>query len=92
MRLFEYLAAGRPIVASSTPAIKEVISSREALLYEPDDAENLADKARQAVAPGAQMAPLVSRAAHIARRLTWNERAKRVIHFIESTLNESISK
>ncbi len=92
MKLFEYLAAGRPIVASSTPAIKEVISSREALLYEPDDAKDLADKARQAVAGGESMAGMVNRAVRAVQRRSWNERARRVIHFIESTLNESISK
>lgn len=91
MKLFEYLAAGRPIIASATPAVKEVVSADEVFLYEPDDARDLADKARQAVAGGAQAASLVSRAAQNARRLTWNERAKRVIHFIESTLNEPLS-
>lgn len=91
MKLFEYLAAGRPIVASATPAVKEVVSADEAFLYEPDDALDLADKARQAVSGGAQAASLVGRAAQSARRLAWNERAKRVIHFIESTLNEPLS-
>jgi glycosyltransferase involved in cell wall biosynthesis len=90
MKLFEYLAAGRPIVASATPAIKEVISSHEALLYEPDNATDLADKARQAVKGDTQTASLVSEAARTAERLTWNNRAKRVIHFIESTLNEHL--
>jgi len=92
MKLFEYMAAGRPILASATPAVKEVVGASEALLYEPDNAEDLAHKAQQAVAGGASVAPLVSRAAQSAQRLSWNERAKRVIHFIESTLNESISR
>lgn len=92
MKLFEHMAAGRPILASATPAIKNVVSDRETLLYEPDNAKDLADKARQAVAGGDGVAELVSHAAQSAQRLSWNERAKRVIHFIEHTLNESISK
>jgi glycosyltransferase involved in cell wall biosynthesis len=92
MKLFEHMAAGRPIIASATPAVKDVVSESEALLYESDNAEDIADKARQAVAGGALVVSLVNRAAQSARHLTWNERAKRVIHFIDSTLNEPASR
>src|SRR3989344_9301562 len=92
LKLFEHMAAGRPIVASATPAIKDAVSEDEALLYEPDNAKDLADKARQAAADGDSIDGLVNRAAQAVQRHSWNERARRVIHFIESTLNESISK
>lgn len=92
MKLFEHMAAGRPILASNTPAISGAVSGSEALLYEPDNAKDLADKARQAVAGGDTIDRLVSGATQAARRLAWNERAKRVLHFIEHTLNELISK
>lgn len=91
MKLFEHMAAGRLIIASNTPAIRDVVPEGGALLYEPDDAEDLARKARRAVEGGEEVAPLVDRAVHAVQRLSWNERAKRVIHFIESTLNESLS-
>lgn len=91
MKLFEHMAAGRPIIASATPAVKDTVSESEVLLYEPDDAKDLADKARQAVAGGAGIGELVSHATQAVQRLAWNERAKRVIHFIESTLNEPLS-
>ena len=92
MKLFEHMAAGRPIVASATPAVKDAVSDSEAILYEPDNAKDLADKARQAVADGVGIVELVSRAAQAVQRFAWNERAKRVIQFIKSTLNESISR
>ncbi len=90
MKLFEYLATGRPIVASATPAIKDTVTPGEVLLYEPDNAKDLAEKVRRAVAPGAETAALVNEALRVAPSHTWSGRAKRVIHFIESTLNESI--
>lgn len=90
MKLFEHMAAGRPIIASNTPALNEVVSESEALLYESDNAEDLAHNVRKAVVGGSEMTSLVSRATHAAQNLAWNERAKRVIHFIESTLNESL--
>jgi glycosyltransferase involved in cell wall biosynthesis len=92
MKLFEHMAAGRPIVASATPAVKDAVSENEALLYEPDNAKDLADKIRQAVAGGESIAWMVDRAMQAAQCRSWNERARRVIHFMESTLNESISK
>lgn len=90
MKLFEYMAAGRSIVASATPALLEVVGAREALLYEPDDAKDLAEKVRQAVEQSSQVAALISEALQSARGRSWSGRAKRVIHFIESTLNESL--
>lgn len=92
MKLFEHMAAGRPILASNTPAIGGAVSGSEALVYEPDNEKGLADKARQAVAGGDTIDKLVSGATRAVQRLAWNERAKRVIHFIEHTLNESISR
>lgn len=92
MKLFEHMAAGRPILASNTPAISGAVSGGEVLLYEPDNAKDLADKAREAVAGGDTIDKLVSGATRAVQRLAWNERAKRVIHFIESILNEPISK
>ncbi len=92
MKLFEHMAAGRPIIASATPAVKDAVSENKALLYEPDNAKDLADKVQQAVAGGESIDGLVNRATQAVQRLSWNERAKRVIHFIEATLNESISK
>lgn len=90
MKLFEYLAAGRPIVASATPAVKDAVSEREVLFYEPDDAADLAEKVRQAVAPSVHTAALVSEALRGAQGHSWSGRAKRVIQFIESTIGESI--
>ena len=91
MKLFEHMAAGRPIVASATPAIKEIVSPNEALLYEPDNVEDLVRNVRQAVMGGEQVASMVRRAAHTAEHFSWSNRARRVIQFIKSTLNESIS-
>lgn len=46
MKLFEYMAAGRPIVASRTPAIAAVVSDEKVFFVTPDDAADLAEKIR----------------------------------------------
>jgi len=48
MKVFEYMAAGRPIVASKTPALESIIPTSAAFFYSPDDPESLAEVARRA--------------------------------------------
>lgn len=43
MKLFEYAAAERPIVASRTPAIQAAVSEREVFFCKPDSAPDLAE-------------------------------------------------
>jgi glycosyltransferase involved in cell wall biosynthesis len=77
MKLFEYLAAGRPIVATRFVSIAEVLEdSRNAVLVKPDDPAALAAGIRAVVEDHA----LADRIAHAARRdaalHTWDLRAR----------------
>lgn len=50
MKLFEYLAAGRPVLASDLPSVREVVSHGEsARLFAPGDPDALAEQARRLV-------------------------------------------
>ena len=42
LKMFEYMAAARPIVASDLPALREVLNENNALLIPPDNATALA--------------------------------------------------
>jgi glycosyltransferase involved in cell wall biosynthesis len=91
MKLFEYLASGRPIVASSTPAIHEIVSEKEVVFYEPDNARDLAQKVEQAVVGGDGTASRSSAALRLAASSSWKARAERIIRFIDTTrLSEGI--
>ncbi|MBI1960849.1 MAG: glycosyltransferase family 4 protein, partial [Candidatus Liptonbacteria bacterium] len=41
MKVFEYFAARRPVVASATPALKDMVPHEAVWWYEPDDASSL---------------------------------------------------
>lgn len=84
MKLFEYLLAKRPIVASATPAIREVVSEKEALLYEPDSAEDLARKVTYAVKDAAMTAELVEEASRKGEASSWNARARRIVKMLHA--------
>ena len=49
IKMFEYMASHRPIVASNISSITEILSNKNSLLFEPDNAKDLAEKIQKAV-------------------------------------------
>lgn len=86
MKLFEYFAAERPIVASGTPALREIVSEQEVFFYEPDDAQDLARAVQHAVIPGEESETHVTAAMLRAVASSWHARVERILHFIEESV------
>lgn len=84
MKLMEYMASRRPIVASRTPANLEIIAEGEAIFYEPDNAMDLAEKVSHVLENKNNFQAMLGRAYNKAEKLSWNKRAESVIKFIES--------
>ena len=79
LKLFEYLAMGRPIVASDLPAFREIVSHREsALLFEAGSASALAAAVRAVIGDPALAESLARRAFETARDYSWDARAERL--------------
>jgi glycosyltransferase involved in cell wall biosynthesis len=80
LKLFDYMAAGAPIVASDLPTVREVLADGDnALLVPPDDPPALAAAIRRLlVNPG--LAERLRRTAYEqVRGYTWDARAARII-------------
>jgi glycosyltransferase involved in cell wall biosynthesis len=79
LKLFEYMAAGRPIVASNLPSIREILHDDiDALLVTPGNAPALADAIRRLIADPALSDRLAAAALAAAPQYSWARRAERL--------------
>lgn len=85
MKLFEYFAAKRPIIASGTPALREIVSEKEVIFYEPDNAQDLARAVESATTRGEEFATHVEATTQRATASSWSTRAERIVRFIKGT-------
>lgn len=82
LKLFEYLALGKAIVAPGQPNIREILShEKNALLFDPAHPEQLAAAIQRLCvdAPLRQHVAAGARAAIVEQQLTWKANAQRVV-------------
>ncbi len=83
IKLFEYMAAGKAIIAPDVPSIQKYLNSRNSLLYAHEDSGSLADMIRKATSAGVGQA-LGTQALADAAGHTWRARAEKIKEFIIS--------
>lgn len=84
-KLFEYMAAGRPIIAADYPVLREVLGADPAAVLVPPDAPTLLARAiAELLGDPARMESLATRALELAKQFTWEIRAKKILNFVES--------
>ncbi|TSC68605.1 MAG: group 1 glycosyl transferase [Parcubacteria group bacterium Gr01-1014_56] len=87
MKVFEYMASKRPIVASKTPALMDVLDPQACYFYEPDNAESLAHTIEEALNDNGQEMR-IEVAYKIVQKYTWNLRAQRIRTFMNQLLKD----
>ena len=79
LKLFEYLATGRPIVASDLPAIREILTDgANAVLVPPSDERGLADGIRRVLDDRDLAVRIAEAAFDQAAAYAWGRRAERI--------------
>jgi glycosyltransferase involved in cell wall biosynthesis len=79
LKVFEYLAAGRPILSSDLPVLREVLSEANAVLLDPQSADAWEEALTSLTADGPRRARLGKAARREAGRYTWLERTRRAL-------------
>jgi glycosyltransferase involved in cell wall biosynthesis len=83
LKMFEYMAAGRPIVATDFPSVREILRDGEnALLTEPDNADALARGLKRALDDRVFAESIALRAARDVKAFTWEERARKILEVV----------
>jgi len=80
MKMFEYMAAGRAIVSSDLPVIREVLNERNAVLCEPDKVGDWTWEIESLLRDEARRTDLGRQAHHDVQGYTWVARAQRIMN------------
>lgn len=82
MKIFEYMASGRPIVASNLESIREILGESSAILANPDDADSLREGIARVLEDEENARLMAKRAREAVLNFTWQNRATRILDFI----------
>jgi glycosyltransferase involved in cell wall biosynthesis len=83
MKLFEYMASGRPIVASDIPSIREILNKDNSLLAIADNPKSFSEKIKIALNNPERINEITENAGNDVRGYTWENRAKKIISYFK---------
>jgi len=83
MKMFEYMASKRPVVASELPSLKEVLNDSNAVLVKSDDSKALAQGINSCLKKPNLSAKIATQALEDVRQYTWTKRAEKILNFIK---------
>ncbi|HMN11675.1 MAG TPA: glycosyltransferase [Bellilinea sp.] len=79
MKMFEYMAVGRPILSSNLPVLREVLSESNAIFCETESVESWAAALRQLLVDPDHSQRLSLQALKDVRQYSWIDRAKSIL-------------
>lgn len=89
VKLHEYIAAQRPIIAVDSPAIRDAVDEHEVFFYQTDDAQDLSQQIKTVLKSKDLSQQKIQAAYQKVKDYTWDIRAEKIIQFIKEKLNIS---
>jgi glycosyltransferase involved in cell wall biosynthesis len=83
LKLFEYLACGRPIISSDLPALREVLNQENAVLLPGDERQAWVQAIQELQVHSERRAQLAARARQDASHYSWENRAALILEGIK---------
>lgn len=83
LKMFEYMASKRPIIATDLPSIREILSENNAIIVKPDNPENLAWGIKKSLVDENLVNKITEQAFKDAHEYTWERRVERILGFIK---------
>ena len=83
LKMFSYMAARRPIIASNLPSLREVLNENNSLLVKPDDASALADGLKTVLSDEPLAARIAQKSFEDVKKYSWESRAENILNFIK---------
>lgn len=84
LKLFEYMASKKPIIASDLPSFREIVSEEEVLFFVPDDDKDLAQKISDMLKNSEFANKLATNAYRKVKKYTWIARANKIIQLTKN--------
>lgn len=78
LKLFEYMAMGRPIITTEVPGVRDLVDGA-GVVVRPDSASDLAEAIDRLLSSPLRIRELGNRGAHLARECSWNFRAVQIV-------------
>jgi len=82
LKMFEYMAGKRPIIASDLPSIREILNSQNSCLCQPDNPKDLSEKIAFVLENETLGEKIAEKAYQDAKNYTWEKRAEGILGFI----------
>ena len=88
LKLFEYMASGRPVIISDLPPVREVVEDEQtALLVPPGNAGKLAEALQRLLGDKALATRITRRASEVVSKYSWVRRAERLEELFQTVVN-----
>ena len=82
MKMFEYMATSRPIVASDFPVVREVLDGKNSYLVKPGDPAELAEGINKCIRDKTFSDSICTKAFEDVKDYTWDRRAEKILEFM----------
>lgn len=82
IKLFEYMASGRPIVASDIPSLREILDESSSVMCQPDNPRSLGESIKKILADKKLADSVAANAFSRVSEYSWDKRSRKIISFV----------